>query len=331
MIDIIIPYYNSRNTLARCLGSIVIQNNREDLKVTIVDDCSTEDFIDIVDIFRPLLNIQVLRLEINSGPGVARQYGIDHTNEEFITFIDSDDTFADSFSLGFLVNDLINEPEADMVISSFLEEGSNHSFIQRKNDVVWVFGKMYKRSFIKKYNISFLPIRSNEDTLFNLECVCLSNKSIINNNTTYIWHWNSMSITRKDNGEYKITGRKDLLLNFNKIAEHINKYSSANLQFFQRRASLTFVHCFILYNELIYKKETKMIKDLLGWLKIFYKKIIITYQMEDLSMLENMYKDTLQSEEYLDDFYLPLISFPDFIKELKKNTIVIKKKQATNL
>ena len=38
MIDVIIPAYNSHKTIIRTLASIVMQLNREELKVTIVND-----------------------------------------------------------------------------------------------------------------------------------------------------------------------------------------------------------------------------------------------------------------------------------------------------
>lgn len=38
MIDVIIPAYNSHSTIIRTLSSIAMQLNRDELKVTIVND-----------------------------------------------------------------------------------------------------------------------------------------------------------------------------------------------------------------------------------------------------------------------------------------------------
>ena len=38
MIDVIIPAYNSQDTIIRTLSSIAMQLNRDELKVTIVND-----------------------------------------------------------------------------------------------------------------------------------------------------------------------------------------------------------------------------------------------------------------------------------------------------
>ena len=47
--SIIVPCYNSRNTLGNLLDSILQQNMNDDLEVILSDDCSTESYQDIVD------------------------------------------------------------------------------------------------------------------------------------------------------------------------------------------------------------------------------------------------------------------------------------------
>ena len=63
MIDIIIPVYNSGKNIARSLNSVLDQVNYKDINVYIVDDCSTEDYKDIINHFSKYLNITYLRLD----------------------------------------------------------------------------------------------------------------------------------------------------------------------------------------------------------------------------------------------------------------------------
>ena len=93
-IDIIIPAYNvPDHILFRCLASIACQDIASDLEVTIVDDASTkQNYAKVIKNFESILKIHLLRYEVNGGPGVARQYGIDHTENGYMTFIDADDT-----------------------------------------------------------------------------------------------------------------------------------------------------------------------------------------------------------------------------------------------
>ena len=78
MIDIIIPIYNSRKTLPYTLLSICRQSIKEKVRVLLVDDCSSDSYDDIVEKFSNELKIKIVSLDNNSGPGVARQYGMEH-------------------------------------------------------------------------------------------------------------------------------------------------------------------------------------------------------------------------------------------------------------
>ena len=82
-----------------------MQLNRDELKVTIVND-GGKDYKEIVEIFKPLIDIQEIGYDTNRGPGYARQYGIDNTNGEFIAFIDADDTFYEACSLSLIMSRL---------------------------------------------------------------------------------------------------------------------------------------------------------------------------------------------------------------------------------
>lgn len=92
MIDVIIPAYNSQDTIIKTLSSIAMQLNKNELVVTIVND-GGKDYKDIVETFSKIINVKEIGYEVNRGPGYARQYGVEHTKEDFITFIDADDTF----------------------------------------------------------------------------------------------------------------------------------------------------------------------------------------------------------------------------------------------
>ena len=105
-IDVIIPAYNvPDHILFRCLSSIACQDIVNEIEVTIVDDASTEQsYAEVAKHFESIMPIHILRYETNGGPGVARQYGIDHTSNGYMTFIDADDTFNGAFALKALRN-----------------------------------------------------------------------------------------------------------------------------------------------------------------------------------------------------------------------------------
>ena len=57
MIDIIIPVYNSANTLEKALLSIMFQSIKDKLKIYIIDDYSKDDISSLLAISLTLLSI----------------------------------------------------------------------------------------------------------------------------------------------------------------------------------------------------------------------------------------------------------------------------------
>lgn len=213
-IDVIIPAYNvPDNILFRCLASIACQDIIEDLEITIVDDASTEqNYEAIIKNFESMIKINILRYEVNGGPGVARQYGLDHTSNGYVTFIDADDTFNGAFALKALKKGIeINNGLYKMCVGVFdevHEEGINDGpiLMSHEQDMVWMFGKLYRREFIDKYNIHFHETsRANEDNGFNTMIrLCANDREQINfiPAHVYYWHENLNSITRHNDCQY---------------------------------------------------------------------------------------------------------------------------------
>ena len=92
-IDIIMPVYKAKKTIKKTLESIMYQINSEKFNIYLVNDCDNEDYSEIINIFKPYLNIKELKMAKNGGPGLARQHGVDNSNGEYIVFIDADDYF----------------------------------------------------------------------------------------------------------------------------------------------------------------------------------------------------------------------------------------------
>lgn len=213
-IDVIIPAFNvPDNILTRCLASIACQTIVNDLEVTIVDDASTEqNYKAVTQQFEDIMKINILTYEVNGGPGVARQYGIDHTMNGYLTFIDADDTFNGAFALKTLRDAIeMNNGVYQMSVGVFDEvhnenESGGTLLVQHEQDLVWMFGKMYRRCFIDKYNIHFHPTsRANEDNGFNrLFQLCTNEREQINfiQAHVYYWHENVNSITRANDCQY---------------------------------------------------------------------------------------------------------------------------------
>lgn len=207
-IDVIIPAYKAQSTIVKTLASIACQSIIDDVDVTIVNDCCPNGEYDaFVSMFAPYMSIREIKMQANGGPGQARQYGIDNTSNQYFTCIDADDTFAGALALEELRAGINLNPAIQCCVGTFIELRENLQMIQHQNDMVWMFGKLYKRSFIDKYNIRFNETRANEDTGFNtiVKLLCSDNQNEIVhwiNEVVYYWHEKKDSITRINDCQY---------------------------------------------------------------------------------------------------------------------------------
>lgn len=192
MIDLIIPYYNNRIGLLDTLRSI----NTDIFKVTIIDDFSTKT---------PIINnsvAQVFRLNINCGPGNARQRGIDKTSNPYIMFIDTGDMFLSKKIQEYIVQVIQAYPDANVISFPYYYKNKITSETDNR-----MHGKVYKREFLNKYDITFSPAGSymNEDIGFNHTCRLCTDAELIPfayaPKPVLKWIENENSLTQKNNNE----------------------------------------------------------------------------------------------------------------------------------
>ena len=77
-IDVIVPTHRAHATLGRTLDSIAAQTIADELRVVVIDDaCPQGGYRDVVAPYLSRLDVRLIRLPRNLGPGGARQTGID--------------------------------------------------------------------------------------------------------------------------------------------------------------------------------------------------------------------------------------------------------------
>lgn len=90
LISVIIPVYNTKEYLNRCVGSVCSQTY-PDLEILLVDDGSTDGSGALCDeLAQKDSRIRVLHKE-NGGSSSARNLGMEHAAGEYLGFVDSDD------------------------------------------------------------------------------------------------------------------------------------------------------------------------------------------------------------------------------------------------
>ncbi|MEN8262306.1 MAG: glycosyltransferase family 2 protein [Nitrospirota bacterium] len=125
MISIVIPTYNAAKFMPGLMDSIFKQAV-DDMEVIIVDDCSTDNTVEIVEKYP----VKVVRMEKNGGPARARNRGVNEARGEIIFFLDSDVIVLDGTVPE--VRDYFQEnPSANCVIGVCATEPLNKGFVPK--------------------------------------------------------------------------------------------------------------------------------------------------------------------------------------------------------
>lgn len=114
LLSIIIPVYQTEQTLRRCLDSVVSQSFR-DWQAILVDDASTDGSRAICDEYgKRDPRIRVIGHKANLGLSEARNTGIKRAAGQYITFMDSDDWLAPD-TLHDVMGELAVHPDYDIL------------------------------------------------------------------------------------------------------------------------------------------------------------------------------------------------------------------------
>lgn len=328
MLDLIIPVYNNREGLMRSLMSLGMET--KDLYVTIVDDCSSVEYDDIIKMFIKAFPIQYFKLPINSGPGVARQWGLDHTDHDFVAFLDCGDTYTSPFVLQKQQQILIDDSNIYFIISGHNDQRADgFYYIDTTNNRV--LGKMYRRSFLTKYHISFdlnCP-RINEDVGFNHICRIICHYLEDKDQVAHIYiindpavNWNNIgpSIVRFNNCEFYYHQQN---LGFALNSEHCLTILSMNkipLEYFTEQYYAGMAYEYLAYLSTI-NRRPEFLEDSLTGAAYYYHKVFKSFKDVNKKLLTQSFyqelSDLIQDpEDPIRDNLIP-IDFLGFLNKLE--------------
>lgn len=96
-VSVIIPCYRCADTIGRAVDS-VLRQTRPAAEVILVEDCSTDDCATLAALYalkavQGDVQISVVGLEKNAGPGGARNAGWAMAQGDYIAFLDADDSW----------------------------------------------------------------------------------------------------------------------------------------------------------------------------------------------------------------------------------------------
>ena len=229
-VSVIIPVYNAEKFLSVCLESLLIQT-LQDFEVIVVDDCSTDNSVAIVENYLERFGgrLKMAELsEISGGGGFPRNVGLEIAHGKYIFFADSDDLFVDT-ALETLYN-LAEKYRAEVVyMEKFYTCGEEpvpedlelaawcytDSFVKEPtletNNInerlekffsakfCWSpWAKFMRRDFLVTNEITFPQMEIAEDVIHTFKLICLAERWLRVPEPLYINRANSESLIRRE-------------------------------------------------------------------------------------------------------------------------------------
>jgi glycosyltransferase involved in cell wall biosynthesis len=220
MISVIIPSYNSENTIEKCLKSLLNQSYHDDYEIILVDS-SADKTPEIVSAGYP--TVKLIHLDKKTDPGTARNIGIGMAKGGLIAFIDSDcmaayewlekiDAAHQSYYniIGGVVN---NGNEKDDLVgwAGYISEFREFLPEQPKQEVMHIptCNISYKRRVFLKFGMFQGEYYPQEDLVYNYN-LCKNGEKLLLDPTIQIYH-------------HHRSGLKDYLYHQNKIGTITSK------------------------------------------------------------------------------------------------------------
>lgn len=216
LVSIITPNYNSEKFIAQTLQSIRAQTYKN-WELIIVDDCSTDKSLDIIETYSKTdKRIKVIKLNENSGAGIARNKAIEEATGNFIAFLDSDDLWhpeklekqlafmvQNNYNLTYTSYNVFIEKDAEPNKIVLCKPTLNYSQMLYSNKIGCLtamynkdnLGKIYMPEIRKRQDYAlWLKILKKEERAYGLQevlaCYRDRNNSISNNKIEMLkWNW----------------------------------------------------------------------------------------------------------------------------------------------
>lgn len=330
MIEIIVPVYNAEDNIEQLFGSLIAQTKQHSFIVSFVDDCSTDNSVQLIEewIDKVSFPCRILHTEKNMhSPGLTRQVALDNpiSRAEYVMFLDSDDEL--------LPNAIKDLSEAIMTnncpfVSSqiFMETNDEYTILDLEDNLTWLHGKIYSRNFLEKYNIRFFE-GMNEDAGFNQTCKfyweleCIKGERVEENcgirERTYFWRNYKKSATRSD--DYFIQSiTKDIVNNYTLTYKRILNYLNMTGDLSNKKVEVKIYNHIVYHLSLFYELINKLyfINKPEEEIREVYSKIIKYCQdtkLYDLEWIDDYKKSFVKRPLDLNFTYISLV---DFLKKI---------------
>ncbi|MFZ2633017.1 MAG: glycosyltransferase [Desulfosalsimonadaceae bacterium] len=173
VISVVIPSYNSVQTIRKCLDSVINQSINLPYEIIVVDS-SEDETPEILETYAP--RVRYYHFSQKTIPAIARNIGIDHAAGEYIAFTDSDCIVDGSWlreimqahqsGYDVVCGSIINARPSNLIsIAEYFLEFREFSVHSPKRESGFIpAGNFSIRASLMKRSGKFPDIRTSEDT-----------------------------------------------------------------------------------------------------------------------------------------------------------------------
>lgn len=215
-ISFIIPVYNAKIRIKKCLESILNQSI-SNIEIICIDDCSNDDSLKIIEAYQKKnSNIIIIKNSENLGAGASRNLGLKTARGKYIWFVDADDYICEKSI--YEINEIIKKKSLDVLIFSMrwvseIEELIASYKIPDYNGEIYDGKEMFKKiclnndfrnsacrqlyrlEYLKEHNIFFTEGAMAEDAFFALRALLEADRVQCITFPFYVYNKSQNSVT----------------------------------------------------------------------------------------------------------------------------------------
>ena len=319
-LQLLVPQYKETDDVIRTLlDSVRIQQGVDfsEIGVVIVNDGTD------VKLSQELLSSYPFSIEYyqaeHRGVSATRNACLDYATADYVMFCDADDMFMNCCGVRILLDEM-DRSDFDTLSSIFIEEYKDKDknkllYIPRKNDSVFVHGKVHKRKYLIENNIRWNErLTIHEDSYFNILCKTLTKNQKYCTNPFYLWKWRDDSICRHDDKYILKTYNNLLESNCALIEELINRNRDREAQMLT--CSMVFNAYYTMNKDEWINQENKEFRDST---ERFFKKCFLTYQAywDSLSKQDKMItSNMIRQKKVFEGMGMEDVTISEWIKHI---------------
>lgn len=201
-VSVIIPVYNSEKYISKCIESVLNQTF-QDFEIIVINDGSKDNSQSILENYKQKYSEKIVLVkQQNMGVSKTRNKAIEMARGEYIMFIDNDDYIDKDYIENFVKE--IENGNYDVVLGGYKRPNEEGKIIKElklsqeewsKFMIFAPWARIYKKNYLIKNDIKFLPVNIGEDVYFNIQAMLLSDKIKIIDYIGYNWFFNTKSVS----------------------------------------------------------------------------------------------------------------------------------------